>query len=119
MHVPVADVRERERAGPHSQVVYEVVDAVVLRRLARARVAADDRRAVNGYGQIILQSLNFQLGEVLRLLVKISEARLVPQLAFEYDAGALARDVAGRDVVVAPQILNRAREAVDVARSLD
>src|ERR687893_137388 len=76
-HVGVADVGERERARPHAQVVDEVVDAVVLRRLARPRVAADDRGAVDGDGQLPLQRLHFQLGQVLRLLVEVAEAGLV------------------------------------------
>src|SRR5919112_2360987 len=118
-HVSVADVGEREGAREDSQVVDEVVDAVVLRGLARARVAADDRGAVYRDGKLALQRVHLDLGEVLRLLVVVSEARAVPKLGLQYAPSAPARDVAGRDVVVAAQTAYGLREEVDVARALD
>jgi hypothetical protein len=59
---------------------------------------------VNRHGKLALERVDFKLGEVLRLLIVVAEARRVSKLAFENAAGAPSGDVARRDVVIAAQI---------------
>ncbi len=105
-HVAVTDVQQRQSPGPTPQVVNQVIDAVILRRLAGTRIAAHDRGPVNGDRQFSLQRVNLGFGQVLCFFVVIAKAGLVMQFVLFDNTLAFAGDVASRDVVISLQMFN-------------
>src|ERR1051325_4179907 len=72
---------------------------------------------MNRHRQLRFERVHLKLGQVLRLFVKVAKACLVPELCFENQSVAQARDVTGRDVMITAQVWEGARQGVDVARA--
>src|SRR5205085_11653041 len=95
------------------------IDAVVLRRLARARVAADDRWAVYRDRQFCFERVNLYFGQILRLFVEVAKTFLMAQLSFKNLSGAKTRDIASRNVMITTEARQSECESVNVARAFD
>src|SRR5436853_859226 len=74
---------------------------------------------MNRHGQLSFERVNFHFGQVLRLFIEVAKTFIVTEFRFENYSGAKTRNVAGRDVMVATKVWQRAREAVDVSRAFD
>src|SRR5438046_7146913 len=101
-HVTIADVQQRQSAGPSAQIMNQIIDAVVLRGFTGARIAADNSRTVNGNRQFGLQRVYVQLGQILRLFLMIAKTLYVAPLGFHNQAFALTSDITSRDVMITP-----------------
>ncbi len=99
-NLAVADVDCRKQRRPFQDVMDQIVYAVILHCFAGFRISADHRWTVNRDRQLRLQLLNFKLRQILCLLVEVAKPGRVAKLILINNAGALSRDVTGRNIVI-------------------
>src|ERR1044072_800376 len=95
------------------------INSVVLPCFSRLRVTTNHRRPVDRDRQISFNGIDFQLGEILRLLVIVAITRLVSQLRLQNHSLALSSNVTRRDVMKLFQAPQRTRQFDDIPRAAD
>ena len=88
----IADIHRAKQPRSLSQVMDQIVDPIVLGRLARLGVADNNGRSKDGDGQRSLELLDLDLGKVFGLFVKIAKFRFVFEFGLEDPALAFARE---------------------------
>ena len=112
--IAVADLWQRHMLGHADEQLKEVVGAIILIGLPGARVADDDPWSEDRGGDRLLATLKLDLCPELGLLVVVLKLLLLIKLSLKDGARALARDVAGGDVVKPPKLRRLLAQIEDV-----